>query len=221
MKKLSAPAYRRARDFIHAQARPLERARVRARVRTRPARGRARRARRVPEPRRRLRPRARAGRAAARRLRAIATLTGLDVLREIDASADEPLVRRSARLGGRAATTRRCPAGARCPRSVDDFAHANHWSWALHAPGGGWPHFTIPGARLLSHLQHWRSLAPSALLASYGEAFRAHVQTLSGTVGGDSLYYALDGRRSEPARRAVRARARERAARTRPSGPST
>ena len=74
--------------------------------------------------------------------------------------------------------------------AIDEFPHAGHWSWALHAPGGAWPHFLIPGARLLSHLQHWRTLAPAALLAGYTEAFRAHVETLTGPIGGDGLYYA-------------------------------
>jgi hypothetical protein len=76
------------------------------------------------------------------------------------------------------------------PASIDEFAHAGHWSWALHAPGGEWPHFLIPGARLLSHLQHWRSFAPASLLEGYTEAFRAHVEALEGPIGGDSLYYA-------------------------------
>jgi hypothetical protein len=76
------------------------------------------------------------------------------------------------------------------PATVDDFPHANHWSWKLHAPGGPWPHLLIPGGGLLAHLQHWRSLVPASLLASYTEAFRAHVTALSGEIGGDSLYYA-------------------------------
>jgi hypothetical protein len=43
---------------------------------------------------------------------------------------------------------------------------------------------------LLSHLQHWRSLAPAALVASYTEAFRAHVESLTAPAFGDGLYCA-------------------------------
>jgi hypothetical protein len=188
MKTLSAPNFRLARDFLRAQARPLERALFAHEFEAGPREavldalsafqnedggyGRA------------LEPDLRLPASSG-----IATLTGLDVLREIDASADETQVRRALAWVVRAYDAD-LPGWRSVPPAVEDFAHANHWSWALHGPGGAWPHILIPGARLLSHLQHWRSLAPAGLLRSYTEAFRAHVEGLAGEVGGDSLYYA-------------------------------
>ncbi len=120
---------------------------------------------------------------------AIATLTGHAVLREVEAGADDPQVRR-ALAWVVAAHDEAVPGWRSVPASVDDFPHAGHWSFALHGPGGSWPHFLIPGARLLSHFQHWPALVPASLLAGYTEAFRAHVEMLAGPIGGDGLYYA-------------------------------
>jgi len=188
MKKLSAPNYRRARDYLLTQARPLERALFAHEFEAGPRDAvlEALAAYQNPD--------GGFGRALEPDVRlpassGIATLTGLDVLREIDADADEPQVRR-ALAWVVAAYDEDVPGWRSVPESVDDFAHAPHWSWAPHAPGSAWPHILIPGARLLSHLQHWRSLAPAALLAGYTEAFRAHVETLAGPIGGDGLYYA-------------------------------
>ena len=188
MKKLSAPAYRRARDFIHTHARPLERSlfahefEAGARAAVLDALGAYQN------------PDGGFGRALEPDLRlpdssGIATLTGLDVLRDVAADADEPAVRRALEWVV-AAYDPTLPGWACVPPSVDAFAHAGHWSWALHRPGGPWPHMLVPGARLLAHLQHWRTLAPARLLASYTEAFRAHIETLDGAVGAHGLYYA-------------------------------
>lgn len=188
MMKLAAPAYRRARDYLYSQARPLDRALfahafeggsrqavLEALAAYQNADGGFGRA---------LEPDVRLPDSSA-----LATLTGLDVLREIDAGAAEPLVRR-ALAWVVAAYDEALPGWRSVPPTVDAFPHASHWSYALHAPGGAWPHFLIPGARLLSHLQHWRALAPEKLLARYTEAFHAYVEELAGEVGGDSLYYA-------------------------------
>ncbi len=185
MKKLSAPAYRRAREFIHAQARPLERA-VFAHEFEAGARGAVLHALTAYQ-----NPDGGYGNAIEPDLRlpessAIATLTGLDVLRDLRAGADEPAVRRA--IAWVVAQYDSALPGWRCvPPAVDDFPHAGHWSWALHGPGGPWPYLRVPGARLLSHLQHWRSLAPPALLAGYTEVFRAHVETLDGSLGSHEL----------------------------------
>jgi len=188
MKKLSAPAYRRARDFLHTQARPLERAlfahAFEGGPRAAPLQALA--AYQNPD--------GGFGRAIEPDVwlpesSGIATLTGLDVLQDLGAGADEPGVRRA--LAWVVAQYDPAIPGWRCvPPAVDDFPHAGHWSWALHQPGGSWPHVLVPGARLLAHLQHWRTLAPAPLLASFGEAFCAHVETLDGAVGAHSLYYA-------------------------------
>jgi hypothetical protein len=119
----------------------------------------------------------------------IATLTGLDVLREIHAEADEPQVRR-ALAWVVSAYDEALPGWRSVPPAVDDFAHARHWSWDRHAAGAAWPHILVPGAGLLSHLQRWRALAPAALVASYTDAFRVHIESLERCDFGDGLHYA-------------------------------
>lgn len=188
MKKLSAPNFRLARYFLHTQARPLERALFAHEFEAGP------RAAVLDALAAFQNPDGGYGRALEPDVRlpassGIATLSALDVLRELDAHADEPQLR-SALAWVAKAYDADVPGWRSVPAAVEDFAHANHWRWALHAPGGPWPHILIPGARLLSHLQHWRSLAPAGLVASYTEVFRAHVEGLTGEVGGDSLYYA-------------------------------
>lgn len=188
MKKLSASAYRRARDFVDAQARPLERALLAHAFEggSRDAVLAALDAYQNPD--------GGFGHAIEPDVRlpessGIGTLTGLDVLREVGVGVDEARLQRA--LAWVVARYDPELPGWRCvPPSVDDFPHAGHWSYELHRPGGSWPHILIPGARLLAHLEHWRSLAPPALLSSYGDAFRAHVETLEGAIGGDGLYYA-------------------------------
>jgi len=205
MKKLSAPAYRRARDYLHTQARPLDRALFAYEFEAGP-RGAVLDALAGYE-----NPDGGFGNAIEPDVRlpessGIGTLTGLDVLRDVAAGADAPEVRRALAW----VVSRYDPVlpGWRCvPPSVDDFAHAGHWSYALHRPGGAWPHFLTPGARLLSHLQYWRELAPPSLLAGYTEAFHAHVEALSGALGADGLYYAStvdDPRLAEKLRALVR-----------------
>ena len=188
MKKLSAPSYARARDFLHTQARPLERAlfahefEAGSRAAVLAALGAFQNADggfgRALEPDLRLP--ASSG---------IATLVGLDVLREVEAGADEPLVK-SALAWVAKEYDATLPGWRSVPPSVDEFPHARHWSWERHAAASAWPHVLVPGARLLSHLQHWRALAPPALLASYTETFRAHVESLESPAFGDGLYYA-------------------------------
>ncbi len=202
MKKLSAPAFQRARRFLSTSARPLERALFAHEFEHGPARAvlDALAAFQNPD--------GGFGRALEPDLRlpdssGIATLAGLDVLRELHVSADEPLLRRALEWVV-AAYDPALPGWRSVPPAVDAHAHAGHWSWELHAPGGAWPHFLVPGARLLAHLEHWRALAPPELLASFRAAFVAHVRELSGEVGGDSLYYASTVDDPE-----VRARVRE------------
>jgi hypothetical protein len=119
---------------------------------------------------------------------ALATITGLDVLRELDAPVTAPMVRSA--IGYLVASFDPALPGWRSvPPAVEGFPHANHWSFELHAPGGPWDHFLIPGARILSHLHHWREQAPAKLLDGFTSALVAHVEALEGDVGGDSLYY--------------------------------
>ncbi|MEX2204635.1 MAG: hypothetical protein WEF50_00230 [Myxococcota bacterium] len=188
MKKLSAPSFRRARDFLLTQARPLERALFAHEFEAGP-RGAVLEA---------LAPFQNAdggyGHALEPDVRlpassAIATLTGLDVLREIAAGSEELPVRRALAWVVQEYDAA-LPGWRSVPPAVDDFAHARHWSWDRHAPGAAWPHLLVPGARLLSHLQHWRALAPPELVADAGVALRAHVETLTPPVFGDGLHYA-------------------------------
>ncbi len=188
MKKLSEPSYRRARDFLRAQARPLERALFAHEFEAAPVRpvldalaafrnadggfGGA------------LEPDLRMPASSA-----LATATALDVLRELGADHTEPLV-----CGAVAWAVERfdpeVPGWRYVPADVDAFPHAPHWSWELHRPGGPWDHLVNPGARFLSHLSHWHQLAPRGLVESLSRAFEKHVMALTSDVGGDSLGYA-------------------------------
>jgi hypothetical protein len=202
MKKLSAASRRRARDFILAHARPLERAQLAREFDGAPAAPvlEALAAFRNPD--------GGFGHALEPDLRmpassALATATALDVLRELGASEAEPLVR-----GALAWVVERfdpeVPGWRYVPADVDAFPHAPWWSWELHRPGGPWDHLVNPGARFLSHLSHWRQLAPRTLVESLGRAFEKHVTALTPDVGGDSLHYAAQVENA-----ATRARLRE------------
>jgi hypothetical protein len=201
MIKLSAASYRRARDFILARARRLERALFAREFEGAPA------------------PPALAALAEYRNadggfggalepdLRmaassALATATALDVLRELGADDAEPLVR-----GALAWVAERfdpgIPGWRYVPADVDAFPRAPHWNWELHKPGGPWDHLLNPGARFLSHWAHWHRLAPRGPFESLSRAFADHVTALT-TAGPDSLFYAAQ---VEDA--AVRARLRE------------
>ena len=221
MKKLSAPAYRRARDFIHAQARPLERARFAHEFEGGP------RAAVLEALAAFQNPDGGYGRALEPDVRlpassAIATLTGLDVLRELDAGADEPQLRRA--LAWVVAQLRRRAAGLAlraAHRSTSSRTRITGAGSCTRRAARGRTSL-IPGARLLSHLQHWRALAPATLVASYTDAFRAHVASLDGRGRRRQPLLRLDGRRLRDLRAKLRALAlaqREHA--TRPSGPGT
>jgi hypothetical protein len=188
MKKLSAASFRRARDFIRTQARPLERALFAHELEGAPREPvvEALAAYRNPD--------GGFGGALEPDLRmpastVLATSTALDVLRELGADDAEPLVR-----GALAWTVARfdpeIPGWRYVPADVDTVPHAPWWSWELHRPGGPWDHLVNPGARLLSHLSHWPRLAPRPLVDSLSRAFEKHVTALTVDVGGDSLHYA-------------------------------
>lgn len=189
MKKLSAASFQKARDFIRAQARPLERAQFAHEFEGAPA----------PPVREALasyrNPDGGFGGALEPDLRmpgstALATSTALDVLRELGAEDSDPFVR-DALAWSVARFDPEVPGWRYVPSDVDAFPHAPHWSWELHAPGGPWDHLVNPGARFLSHLSHWHRLAPRPLVESLSRAFEKHVMTLTSDVGGDSLYYAV------------------------------
>lgn len=188
MKKLAAPAYRRARDFMLQHARPLERALFahESEAGPRSAVLDALAAYQNPD--------GGFGHALEPDVRlpdssAIATLTALDVLREVGADETVPALRRA--LDWVVATFDSALPGWRgVPEAVDLYPHAPWWGHEHHRPGGSFDPFLVPGARLLSHLQHWRALAPAKLVTDYGDAFRAHIETFSGEIGGDGLFYA-------------------------------
>jgi len=188
MKKLAAPAYRLARDFIHGHARPLERALFAFEFEG-GARGAVLDALAAFQ-----NPDGGFGHALEPDVRlpassSIATLTGLDVLREIGADATVPALR-SALEWVVAAFDPALPGWRAVPAAVDLHPHAPWWSHEHHRPGGVSDPFLVPGARLLSHLQHWRALVPAKLVTDCGVAFRRHVGTLAGELGGDGLYCA-------------------------------
>ncbi|MFI5317172.1 MAG: hypothetical protein ACHQ6T_15835 [Myxococcota bacterium] len=189
MIKLSADSYRRARGFLLTEARPLERALFLREFEGAPAApvfaaladyrnadggfGHA------------LEPDLRMAASSA-----LATATGLDVLRELGADDTQPLVR-----GALAWVAERfdaqIPGWRYVPADVDAFPRAPHWNWELHRPGGPWDHLLNPGARFLSHWSFWPRLAPRAPFESLSRAFAAHVMGLT-TVGPDSLNYAAE-----------------------------
>ncbi|HTO53676.1 MAG TPA: hypothetical protein VMR50_09835 [Myxococcota bacterium] len=200
MKKLSTAGFSRARDFIRSQARPLERALFAHEFEGAPAEpalaalaefrnsdggfGRA------------LEPDLRAPGSSA-----LAALTALDLLRDLGCDARDSLVRSA--IGWLVDRFDPEIPGWRCiPPDTADFAHAPHWQPELHAPGGPWPVAIIPGAGLLSHLEHWRELAPDTLRKALLEALLSVVSTLD-EAGADSLVYLA--RVEHPA---LRARAR-------------
>jgi hypothetical protein len=188
MKKLSVSSYRRAADYLRANARPLERALFAHEFEGAPARPAldALAAYRNPD--------GGFGAALEPDLRmpassVLATATALDLLRELGAPDTDPFVR-----GALAWVVERfdpeIPGWRYVPADVDAFPHAPHWNWELHRAGGPWDHLVNPGARCLSHLSHWHRLAPRPLLESLALAFEKHVTALTGDVGGDSLGYA-------------------------------
>jgi len=198
MKTLSRPSYQRACDWLRAHARPLERARfarefegapsapaLEALAAFRNADGGFGRA---------LEPDLRMDASSA-----LATATALDVLRELGCDDTEPLVR-DALAWVVARFDPEVPGWRYVPSDVDSFAGAPWWAWALHGPGGPWDHLVNPGGRFLSHLSHWRGLAPRPLVESLGRAFEKHVTALTAEVGGDSLHYAAEV--DDPATRA-------------------
>jgi hypothetical protein len=188
MKKLAASAYRRARDFMQQHARPLERALfahqfeggarsdvLDALARFQNADGGFGHA---------LEPDVRLPDSSA-----IATLTGLDVLRDVGTDASVPGLRRALDWVV-AQFDPDLPGWRAVPEAVELHPHAPWWGIEHHRAGGSFDPFLVPGARLLSHLQHWRKLMPGKLVDGYADAFRAHVETLQGELGGDGLYYA-------------------------------
>jgi hypothetical protein len=188
MKRLSAASYRRAGDFIRAQARPLERALLAHEFEGAPARSvlEALAAYRNAD--------GGFGGALEPDLRmaassVLATATALYVLRELGADDSEPLLRAAlAWIVER--FDPEVPGWRYVPSDVDAFPHAPWWSWELHRPGGSWDLLVNPGGRLLSHLSHWHRLVPRPLVESLASAFERHVTALTGEVGGDSLHYA-------------------------------
>jgi len=202
MKRLSADGFRSARDHLRTRARPLERALFAHEFEGAP------RESVLAELAAYRNPDGGFGRALEPDLRlpsssALATLTGLDLLRDLGVGGSEPLVR-----GALAWLVERFDPdlpGWRCvPPEVDAFPHAPHWSWALHAPGGPWDPLVIPGARLSSHFSHWREAAPASIAERLTGAFVRHVTQLTREIGPDGLVYAASVEND-----AVRARMRE------------
>ncbi|HXZ86660.1 MAG TPA: hypothetical protein VEI82_14345 [Myxococcota bacterium] len=202
MKKLSAASFARARAFVARHARPLERAQLAREFDGAPARVvlDALAAFRNPDDG--------FGRALEPDLRlpdssALATQTALDLLRELDAPDDEPLLRGALRWLEQRFDPE-IPGWRAVPANVDSAPHAPHWAWALHRPGGSWDHVLIPGARILAHWSRWRRLAPREPMRALAHAVSAHVTKLTPPVGADTLVYAASVEDS-----ALRARLRE------------
>ncbi len=213
MKKLTAPAYQRARDFLRAHARPLERAQFAREFEGGPpaAVREALAAFRNPD--------GGFGNALEPDLpmpasSVLATTTALDVLHELGASDSDPFVR-DALAWLVARVDPELPGWRYVPSNVDDSPHAPWWSWALHRPGGAWDHVLNPTGRILSQLSHWPGLAPRELRESLRAAFDTHVMALTGDAGGDSLHYA-----AQAATDRTRAKFRELAAATVTRDPS-
>jgi hypothetical protein len=188
MKRLPTEKFQRARAFLFAHARPLERARFAHEFLGAPASA-------VLDELAKFRNADGGfGHALEADLRmsdshVLATATALDVLVELGASHSEPLVKRAFTW----LAERFDPEvpGWRCvPENVDSYAHAPHWSWELHKPGGPWPHLVIPGAWLLFHFRRWPALAPRPILETLEPAVAAHLRGLTGPIGPDSFFYA-------------------------------
>ncbi len=100
----------------------------------------------------------------------IATTVGLQVLRTLHADASHPLV------GGAIAyllaqLDREALAWADVPPNVDDAPHAPWWN-APDKPTG----FTAnPGAEIVGHFHHWAEIVPADLLAPLTDAAMAHL----------------------------------------------
>jgi GNAT superfamily N-acetyltransferase len=114
---------------------------------------------------------------------ALATSHALMTLRELDQPASNPLV-----AGALAWLVDHfepeIAAWRAVPPAVDDHPHANHWSWPLHAPGGGWPVAVIPCAEVLSHFHHYAGSAPKEQLTGAGDALIAALaETATGPDG--------------------------------------
>ncbi len=89
----------------------------------------------------------------------IATICGLGFLREIDAPADEPRVRRALAWLVRAFDPE-IDGWRMVPPEVDAHPHANHWNWSEHIKGWSETHVN-PGALILVFFHTWPELAPA------------------------------------------------------------
>ena len=192
MKQLSQAAYKRARDSIKTQARPLDRALFEYRFEQASAEsvlaelahfqnddggfGHG------------LEPDVRTPTSSA-----LATSIGLRILKELGCPADHPMVRRAiefllATFDASAQVWRVVPADA------NEFPHAPWW----HDEGGSLAHTfdgfcIIPRAELVSMLHHYAALVPPQWLADVTESTITCIETIEklGTGGGDDLHYAI------------------------------
>ena len=191
MKKLSLSAFRRARDFLHGAARPLERELFAHEFEGGPAESalRALDAFRNPD--------GGYGHGLEPDLRmpgssVLGTLSALDLMRELGCDAREPRVRGAIGwLVGRFDPA--LPGWRYVGPEAEDSPHAPHWKWQLHQPGGPWDHVLNPGGRGLALLSHWPGLAPPGLRETLERAFVARVtQAVArpAELGVDTLFYA-------------------------------
>ena len=191
MKKLSAPAFRRASEFLHGTARPLERALFAHEFEGAPAAA-------VLDALAAFQNRDGGfGHGLEPDLRmpgssVLATLSALDVLRELGRDSTDPLVRAAlAWLVLRFDPA--LPGWRYVGPEAEASPHAPHWAWELHRPGGPWDHVLNPGSRGLSLLSHWPGLAPGKLRETLEPAFLARAidaASRPGELGVDTLYYA-------------------------------
>ena len=192
MKKLSAPAFRRAGDFLRADARPLDRALFAHEFEGAP-----------------LAP-ALAALAAFRNedggfghglepdLRmpgssVLATATALEHLRDLRRDSSDPMVRGGiAWLAG--CFDPELGAWRNVGPEAESWPHAPHWGWEFHRDSSRWDHLLNPGSRVVALLSHWRDLAPQPLAGNFEKAFLAHVASLApdAEVGVDSLYHSAE-----------------------------
>ncbi len=117
---------------------------------------------------------------------ALATSVALQRLRELGATADEPLV--VGALGFLRESYDPALRAWRCvPPAVDAHPRAPHWNWSLHEDGRRWPVTVNPRAELLAHFYAYRELVDPAWAGEVEAALRADLPGLGAEVGADSL----------------------------------
>jgi hypothetical protein len=185
MRRLSRDGFKRAREFMRVQARPLDRARF----------GHAFEGGAI-EPVLRELDRYRNedggfGHALEPDLRlpgssVIATTIALQILRELGVPGGHARVKGT--IDYLLRTYDPDLGGWRCvPPEVDSFPRANHWNWAVHGEGSRWPIGVNPRAEILAHFYHYPDRVPAGLLEELTGNTLGELDRVSVEIGADSL----------------------------------